>query len=117
MEYENYSFDFLRIGLAIKNSRKAQGMTRDQLAEKVNKSTRHIENIENYGKFPSVGLLFQLACMFDISLDQFIFLESSKSKSTARRNAETALDKLNDRELALIEDMAKGLYSLRKPED
>ena len=117
MESENYSFDFLRIGLAIKSARMAQGMTRDQLAEKVNKSTRHIENIENYGKFPSVGLLFQLALLFDISLDQYIFLESSKSKSTARRRTETALDKLTDQELEYIEQMANGLFRLREPKD
>ena len=117
MEEQDYSFDFRRIGFAIKSERMARGITRDQLAEKLDKSTKHIENIENYGKFPSVGLLFQLVRMFDISLDQYIFPESNNSKSTARRHADAALDSLTDSELEYIKQMAEGLHNLREPEN
>lgn len=110
-------FNFMPIGQAIKKARVAAGMTREQLAEIVGKAPRHIQAIENEGQFPSVELLIQLVTMFDISLDQYIFPEKQDSKSTARRNVDATLDKLSDRELEYIEQMAKGLYELREPED
>lgn len=110
-------FDFMPIGQAIKKARIAAGMTREQLAEIVCKAPRHIQAIENEGQFPSVELLFQLVTMFDISLDQYIFPEKHDSKSTARRNVDATLDKLSDRELEYIEAMAKGLMTLKGPED
>ena len=93
------NFDFYPIGQAIKKAREAKGMTREQLAGIIDKAPRHIQAIENEGQFPSVELLIQLVTMFDISLDQYIFPEKHDSKSTARRNVDATLDKLNDREL------------------
>lgn len=110
-------FDFMPIGQAIKQGRERMGETRDQIASILFMSPRHIQGIENEGNYPSVELLIWFAKRYHVSLDQFIFEEESKSKSTARRNAEEALDKLNDQELAYIEQMAKGLYALREPED
>ena len=117
MENDSNSFDFGRIGREIKRKRMALGLTRAQFAEKMDRGEKHMENIENYGKFPSVGLLFRIAKELNLSLDQYIFDAESKSKSTARRQAEAALDGLTDAELAYIEQMAKELFKLRKPEE
>ena len=111
------AFDFMPIGQAIKKARTVAGMTREQLAEIVGKAPRHIQAIENEGQFPSLELLIVLVTMFDISLDQYILPEKHDSKSTARRNAEAALDGLTDQELEYIEQMAKGLHKLHEPED
>ena len=108
-------FDFTPIGKAIQASRENAGDTRAQIAEMVGISDRHLQGVEKEGNYPSVELLIWLAKRYHVSIDQFIF-EDSRSKSTARRNAEAALDKLNDQELEYIEKMAKELYALREPE-
>jgi len=107
----HYQFDFMPIGQAIKKAREAKGMTREQLAGIIGYAPRHIQAIENEGQYPSVELLVQLATMFDISLDQFIFPESKAYKSDTRRRIDRILDTLNERDLTVIEATANGLKS------
>lgn len=45
----DFDFDFKPIGKAIKAARKAQGMTREQLARIVDYDPRHLQAIENEG--------------------------------------------------------------------
>ena len=105
----HYQFDFMPIGQAIKKAREAKGMTREQLAGIIGYAPRHIQAIENEGQYPSIELLVQLATMFDISLDQFIFPESKAYKSDTRRRIDRILDTLNERDLTVIEATANSL--------
>ena len=107
----HYQFDFMPIGQAIKKAREAKGMTREQLAGIIGYAPRHIQAIENEGQYPSIELLVQLATMFDISLDQFIFPESKVYKSDTRRRIDRILDALNERDLTVIEATANSLKS------
>lgn len=107
----HYEFDFMPIGQAIKKAREAKRMTREQLAGIIGYAPRHIQAIENEGQYPSVELLVQLATMFDISLDQFIFPERPGHRSDARRRIDRALDTLNERDLMVIEATANSLKS------
>ena len=78
---------------------------------------RHIQALENEGQTPSVDLLFQLAAMFGISLDQHIFKDGG-SKSSVRRRVDTLLDGLDDKELTIIEATATGIHSVKEsPEE
>lgn len=113
--YSNFpEFDFKPIGLAIKNARKARGITREQLSEVIDYAPRHIQAVENEGQIPSVQLLIQLATMFDISLDQYIFPDKSKGKSTARRQLDAMLDTLTDKELSVVEATVQGLCKAKE---
>ena len=107
----HYQFDFMPIGQAIKKAREAKGMTREQLAGIIGYAPRHIQAIENEGQYPSIELLVQLATMFDISLDQFIFPEHPGHKSDTRRRIDRILDTLNERDLTVIEATANSLKS------
>ncbi len=107
----HYQFDFMPIGQAIKKAREAKGMTREQLAGIIGYAPRHIQAIENEGQYPSIELLVQLATMFDISLDQFIFPESKSYKSDTRRRIDRILDSMNERDLTVIEATANSLKS------
>ncbi len=49
----NFDFDFMPIGQAIKKAREAKKVTREQLAEIVDYSARHIQSVENEGQHPS----------------------------------------------------------------
>lgn len=55
----DFNFDFKAIGQAIKATRKAQGMTREQLARIVDYDPRHLQAIENEGQYTSLELFVQ----------------------------------------------------------
>lgn len=96
----NFNFDFMPIGQAIKKAREAKGMTREQLSGIIGYAPRHIQAIENEGQYPSIELFIQLITMFDISADQYLFPEKQIDKSTIRRQIDALLDSLDDRELS-----------------
>ena len=108
-----FVFDFTPMGKAIKKAREAQGMTREELSSIVDRSVRHLSAIENDGQYPSFELLVRCMTMFGISLDQYVFRSRSGTVSPQRRTVDSLLDKLDDRELAVIEATAKGLRDLR----
>ena len=110
MSENNDKPDFMPIGQALKRAREARGVTREQLAGIIDKAPRHIQAIENEGQLPSVELLFQLASMFDISIDQYIFPDDHSGKSSTRRQVDSLLDKMNDRELSIIAATADSIY-------
>lgn len=113
----NFDFDFMPIGQAIKKAREARGMTREQLAVIVDRNPRHIQSIENEGKYPSIELFIQLITMFDVSVDEYIFPNKKVEKSSARRRLDAQLDNLDDRELSVIEATVNGLCKAKKPEE
>ncbi|MCD7827242.1 MAG: helix-turn-helix transcriptional regulator [Clostridiales bacterium] len=110
-------FDFMPIGQAIKKAREARGITREQLAGIVDRNPRHIQAIENEGKYPSIELFIQLITMFDISVDEYIFPNKEVKKSSVRRRLDARLDILDDRELSVIEATVNGLCKAKEPED
>ncbi|HBT64668.1 MAG TPA: transcriptional regulator [Ruminococcaceae bacterium] len=107
-------FDFTPIGQAIKKARETNGITREQLAEQLDYAARHIQSIENEGQHPSFQLFTQLVTMFDISVDQYIFPEKKSNKSTRRRQIDSLLDTLDDRELSVIEATANSLCKAKE---
>ena len=58
----DFDFDFMPIGQAIKRARTAPGMTREQLSAylKFDYDPRHLQAIENEGQYPSLELFIQL---------------------------------------------------------
>lgn len=114
---KTFDFNFMPLGQAIKKAREAKQMTREQLAEIVGYSTRHIQSVENEGQFPSIELFFQLVTMFDISVDECIYSDKDTAKSSARRRLDTLLNQLTDRELLIIEATTNGLCKAKEPEE
>lgn len=66
------NFDFLELGQAIQDAREKQRITREELAEELGISARHLQSIEKEGQYPSFRLFIQLVTMFHISVDQYI---------------------------------------------
>ena len=110
----NFDFDFMPIGQAIKKAREAKKVTREQLAEIVDYSARHIQSVENEGQHPSFELFIQLITMFDVSVDEYIFPNKKTNKSSVRRRLETLLDNLDDKELSVIEATVNGLCKAKE---
>ena len=113
----DFDFDFMPIGQAIKKAREAKGMTREQLSEIIGYAPRHIQAIENEGKYPSIELFIQLIQMFDVSVDEYIFPDKEVKKSSVRRRLDAQLDKLGDKELSVIEATVNGLCKAKEPEE
>lgn len=113
----NFDFDFKPIGQAIKKAREARGMTRERLSGIIGYAPRHIQSIENEGKYPSIELFIQLVTMFDVSVDEYIFPNKEVKKSSVRRRIDAQLDNLDDRELSVIEATVNGLCKAKEPEE
>ena len=73
MKREVARFDFKAFGQAIKAARKAKGISRNQLADKMNIAPRYIASIENSGQHPSLQIFYELVTLLDVSVDQFFF--------------------------------------------
>lgn len=74
------SFDFLELGQAIQDAREKQRITREELAEELGISARHLQSIEKEGQNPRFPLFIQLVTMFHISVDQYIHPEQPRQK-------------------------------------
>ena len=109
-----FKLNFMPIGQDIKQAREARGMTREQLSDIIDYVPRHIQALENEGQTPSVDLLFQLAKMFDVSLDRHVFKSRNTAKTSMRKRVDTLLDKLTDKELIIIEAAARGIHKAKE---
>lgn len=119
MEKRNndFQFDFMPIGQAIKKARVAKGMTREQLGNILDYEPRHLQAVENEGQYPSLELFIQLVTMFDVSVDEYIFQDKEVRKSSVRRRLDAMLDTLDDRELSVVEATVNGLCMAKEPEE
>ena len=89
-------------------------MTREQLSGIIGYAPRHIQSIENEGQYPSIELFIQLITMFDVSVDEYIFPNKEVEKSSVRRRLDAQLNRLDDKELSVIEATVNGLYKAKE---
>ncbi len=78
---------------------------------------RHLQAIENEGQKPSLELFIQLVTMFGVSVDEYIFPDNEVKRSSVRRRLDAELDKLNDKELSIVEATVSGLCKAKEPEE
>lgn len=102
-------YDFLAIGQAIKVARESRGWTRERLAQEVDLAPRYIMSIENKGQHPSFQVFYKLVTLFNISVDQFFYPNQETEKSTQRRQLESLLDKMDNKDLTIMTATAKGI--------
>lgn len=98
MSKQQSKYDFKAIGQAIKEARLKRGWTREELAQKVDLAPRYIMSIENKGQHPSFQVFVELMTLFNISVDQFLFTDTGKEKSTRRRQLDAELDGLTEQD-------------------
>jgi len=83
MKEKTKRFDFRALGQAIKKARTDKGWTRDDLGGMLGITPRYLVDIENEGQHPSLQVLYDLVTLFDISVDQYIFPDTTKEKAHA----------------------------------
>lgn len=70
----------LNIGANIKKLRMAKGLTQEQLAELLNLSSASISKWEAKSTYPDITMLFPLANIFDVSVDELMGYDAEKEK-------------------------------------
>lgn len=99
MKQSREKFDFKAFGQAIKDARQVKGISHNQLADKLNIAPCYIAAIENSRQHPSLQILYELVTPLDVSVDQFFFPEREQEKFTRRRQLDTMLDSMSEKDL------------------
>jgi transcriptional regulator with XRE-family HTH domain len=107
-------YDFRAFGLAIKEARTKQGMTRDEAAALIPIDPRYLTNIENKGQHPSLQVFYKLVTLFNLSVDQFFYPDAEPDKSSRRRQLDSVLDGFDDNDLIILESTAKGITQAKE---
>ena len=107
MKQSKEKYDFKAFGQAIKAARKAKGISRNQLADRLNIAPRYIASIENSGQHPSLQIFYELVTLLDVSVDTFFFPDKETDKSTQRRQLDSLLDEVSDKGLRIVNATAR----------
>ena len=117
MRKKEDKYDFRALGLAIKEARKKQGLTREQVGAMIEIDPRYLTNIENKGQHPSLQVLYDLVSLLNVSVDQFFLSSDSLAKSSRRRQLESKIDNFTDADLVIMESVADGIVKYKEMED
>ena len=74
----------------------------------------YLANIENKGQHPSLQIFFELMSRYHISVDQFLFGDTTDGKTTARRQLDAQADQLTDREIGIILATVQAVLDARE---
>ena len=117
MRKKEDKYDFKAFGLAIKEARKKRGLTREQVGALIEIDPRYLANIENKGQHPSLQVFYDLVSLLNVSVDEFFLPAADLVKSTRRRHIEKQMDSFTDKELILMEALAKGITDSKEIDD
>ena len=117
MRKKEDKYDFRAFGLAIKEARKKQGLTREQVGAMIEIDPRYLTNIENKGQYPSLQVLYDLVSLLNVSVDEFFLSSDSLAKSSRRRQLESKIDNFTDADLVIMESVADGIVKYKEMED
>ena len=117
MRKKEDKYDFRALGLAIKEARKKQGLTRGQVGAMIEIDPRYLTNIENKGQHPSLQVLYDLVSLLNVSVDEFFLSSDSLEKSSRRRQLESKIDNFTDADLVIMESVADGIVKYKEMED
>ena len=117
MRKKEDKYDFRAFGLAIKQARIKQGLTREQVGAMIEIDPRYLTNIENKGQHPSLQVLYDLVSLLNVSVDEFFLPSDSLAKSSRRRQLESKIDNFTDADLVIMESVADGIVKYKEMED
>jgi transcriptional regulator with XRE-family HTH domain len=112
--YKKEKLDLRAFGQAVKEAREDREISREQLAEILDRSPRHTQYIETRGQHPSLQVFYEIVKFFNISVDHYFFPETTESKTTQRRQLDAMLDNINEKELSVIAATVKAMQEARE---
>lgn len=93
----------------IRNERKNRRITQEELAEMLGISPTHVKHMESGHRKPSIEMLFELAKILNISLDEVIFPKNGTSDNATRGKIERLLDILDEASLQFVLSVLEAL--------
>ena len=108
---------FATLGNDIKQARKALGIARRTLAEKVDIDPRYLANIENSGTIPSVPVLYGLIQICKLPMERYFAPETQSGESEQRQRVSHKLKLCPERYLPIIEGALDGAIRSGEAED
>jgi Predicted transcriptional regulators len=116
MDNLNNECNFTALGLAIKRARQEKGLTREELAKILNLVPRYIQSIENEGQHPSLQVLYRFVTFFNLSIDEYLLPNINLSKSTLRRQLDSILNSLDEKDLLIVSGTLHGICKAKEAE-
>lgn len=95
--------DKLTMGDRIRETRKKQGLTQEQLAEKVDITLEYISQIERGLKMPSMQVFIKLVESLDVSSDYLLRDSVSTGNSYGDKQIRSKLEKLTPKQRVALE--------------
>ena len=115
--YQKEKLNLRAFGQAVKEAREDKGFSREQLAEMLDLSARHTQYIETRGQHPSLQKFYEIVTLFNISVDNLFFPDTTESKTTPRRQLDAMLDSMDKKELSIIAATVKAMQKTKTPEE
>lgn len=100
--------DYYAIGQRIRRYRKAQGLSQEQLAEKVNISTTHMSHIENGGTKLSLQVFAELAEALHVSADCRLYDARSSSNQSVSQEITQIIDACTPMQARALKEIMKA---------
>lgn len=106
--------NYYQIGQRIRKYRRANNLSQEQLAERVNISVTHMSHIETGNTKLSLPVLVDISKVLDVRTDDLIF-ELPSVKDVSHREIDEILTNCSSEEIRVILDTIKTLHiSLKK---
>lgn len=105
----NCEQELIALREAIRNERKNKRITQEELAEMLEVSPTHVKHIESGHRKPSIEILFELAKILNISLDEVVFPKKETPHDATRGKIERLLDVSDEAPLRFILSVLEAL--------
>lgn len=100
--------DYYEIGQRIRKARKAQGLSQEQLAEKVSISTTHMSHIETGNTKLSLAVLVDISVALGAKTDELLFEAPVRRWDEAYDDIRTVLGRCTPLQARMIAEIVKS---------
>lgn len=99
--------DYYKIGQKVRKYRKAQGLSQEQLAERIGISVTHMSHIETGNTKLSLPVLVDIAEALDVKTDDLLFEVQSVQKISFQELTEV-LERCTSQQIRIITEIVKA---------
>lgn len=102
--------DQIKIGVFLKELRRAKGLTQEQLAEVLNVSSRTVSRWETGSNMPDISMLVEIAVFYDVSIPEIVQGErESETMDKETRETAVAMAKYSQNEVKMGKQKVVGI--------
>ena len=102
--------DQIKIGVFLKELRRAKGLTQEQLAEVLNVSSRTVSRWETGSNMPDISMLVEIAVFYDVSIPEIVQGErESETMDKETRETAVAMAKYSQNEVKMGKQNVVGI--------